>query len=81
MFLYWVSMLIDDTKEDGRVWRCDWSDPCNSLDEAMNKINALAPEMNIIMVWIDRTSRSDGDTSIIPIYHKCYLNAIGGLVR
>ncbi len=70
--LYWVTLLIDDSKTGYRVWPCAWQDACLSLEEALQKVEKARSSHNVIMVWIDSTDADHNNTK--PVYHKCYLD-------
>lgn len=74
MPLYWVSMIIQDTK-NSEPWLCAMSEGCLSLDEAKHVIKKGRAIYRVLSAWIDTFPKN---TKTI-VFHECYINAVGDL--
>lgn len=70
---YYVSCIVGREKP----WLCACTEAFPSEADAMEAVANYVADMDVLSVWVDQVE--DGKTSVI--YHKCYLDVLGGVRR
>ena len=76
MKLYWVSAIIFN-EGDRKPWLCAMTNGSVSMEAAMDTINRLKNNHNVLSAWIDTFENNEKQT----VFHECYIDAFGYVTK